>query len=425
MGGSSYRQLLRNRPYRAFWLGFTASAIGDAMTRVALTWFVYQETDSARAIGLLMVCFTGPVIVGGIFAGILLDRFDRRTVMMIDSVFRAAVVGAAPLIAATSRLEVWHVYGIATVYGLLMMVTLAGGPALVPDLVNDDQLPAANALEMLSFTLSGVLGPPLAGALLGFTGASSVLLLDSATYLLFALALLRIGHGRHRAGAAEASTGSYRMRDAFGLRAGNAILLATTLMFMAYNLGAGIIAVALPIFTDRTLGGGAGLFGLLLGAVAVGEVLGAAAGGARVPPVPYGVAICIAQVVAGISLVLLFLPSVAVALVSLALFGAAGAPLTIWAQTLRMRIIPPQLRGRTFALLRTIMQAGGPLGGMAGGFILPVAGITATIGIGAAIIGVPGLAGLRSGDLRRDRIGQQHIGRDGEATVREEQAGWV
>ena len=70
-----YGDVFRNAPFRTFWMGFALSSLGDSMTRVALIWFVYQQTGSARALGLLSVCYVGPILVGGLMAGSLLDRY--------------------------------------------------------------------------------------------------------------------------------------------------------------------------------------------------------------------------------------------------------------------------------------------------------------------------------------------------------------
>jgi len=70
--GGKYRDLFQYASFRWFWLGFTFSAVGDAMTRIALIWFVYQSTGSAQAVGWLLLCYTGPVVFGGLFAGLLL-----------------------------------------------------------------------------------------------------------------------------------------------------------------------------------------------------------------------------------------------------------------------------------------------------------------------------------------------------------------
>jgi len=88
----NYRQLFSYTSFRAFWLGYTFSILGDAMTRIALTWLVWELTGSARALGLLTVAYTTPVIIGGFLAGWLLDRFGERRVMLIDSLLRGSVV---------------------------------------------------------------------------------------------------------------------------------------------------------------------------------------------------------------------------------------------------------------------------------------------------------------------------------------------
>jgi hypothetical protein len=124
------------------------------------------------------------------------------------------------------------------------------------------------------------------------------------------------------------------------------------------------------------------------------------AGNVRLP-IPLGAAISVSQLLAGLSLGLLVLgDGLGWALPGLFLLGLFSAPLTIWAQTLRMQIIPEGLRGRTFALLRTIMQGATPLGGALGGGLLPVAGVVAMVGLTAAIIGTPGLLGMSVGELR-------------------------
>ena len=85
---SPYADLLRDPPFRRFWAGLLVSATGDELTKVALVWFVYEQTGSAAALGILMLCLTGPIVIGGFVAGWLLDRFDRRLVMTVDNVVR-------------------------------------------------------------------------------------------------------------------------------------------------------------------------------------------------------------------------------------------------------------------------------------------------------------------------------------------------
>ncbi len=172
-------------------------------------------------------------------------------------------------------------------------------------------------------------------------------------------------------------------------------------MFMIFNVGEGFLSVWLPLFADRILRGGPELYGVLLGALAGGEVIGSVLSGSLVFPLSLGTFICLAQILAGVSLSL-FLPGPTIwwTIVGLALFGLFSAPLTIWAQTLRMQIIPEQLRGRTFALLRTLMQSAGPLASGGAGLLLPALGMPAMIVLSAVLIGIPGVFGAGVKQLR-------------------------
>ncbi len=397
-----YQQIFQQPAFRNFWLGFTLSTLGDVMGRVALTWFVYDLTRSSEALGLLALAYTGPVILGGLVAGPLLDHFGARRVMLVDNLARGAVMLIIPLLHGLGVLALWHIYAAAAVYGSLMMISLAGSPALVPDLVEENHLETANALETLSYTLSGVIGPPLAGVLIPLISAPNIVVLDAVSYFLFALLLARITGRRSQAvpSKSEAAT-SFRLSDAVRLLVRSPILLSTTLMFMAFNLGFGAVMVWLPILSDQVLGGGAELYGLLLGALALGEVLSSLLVGALRLPVGLGLLICGSQALSGIALGLLALElNTPVAALSLALVGFFSAPLTIWAQTLRMKIIPPALRGRTFALLRTLMQSAHPLGGAAAGVVFPLLTIPLLVMISALWLGLPGVLGFFVRGLR-------------------------
>lgn len=397
-----YRTIFQNRAFRWFWVGFTLSVLGDGLSRVALTWFVYEATGSAQALGWLMLCYTGPIIIGGLMAGALLDRFEQRRVIQVDNLVRGLAMLLIPLLYFFNQLALWHIYAVAIVYGLLMMISLAGGPALIPSLVHTKQLATANALEMLSFTIGGVISPVIAGVLVGWIGAPNVVLLDALSYVFFAFCLTRVtlpaAVAHPPMPSAEPKSG---LTEAVRLLVHNPILLATTVMFLIFNIGNGFMSVWLPILADGLPGGGATLYGVLLGVLAAGEVVSALVVGGVTFALSLGTLICLAQLFSGVAL--LWLPmstqSWPIAL-SLFLFGLFSAPLTIWAQTLRMQIIPAQLRGRTFALLRMLMQSGHPLGGALAGGLFPLVGMTVMMALTALVVGAPGGVGYLVRELR-------------------------
>lgn len=399
---SLQRALSSKRGFRIFWLGFSLSVLGDAVTRTTLIWYVFELTGSSVSLGWLSFCFTAPVVMGGITAGWFLDRFDRRAIIVLDSLAKTVLVISIPVLAALHAMPLWYVYLVASLFGLLMMIPLAGVPSLLPSLVEGDDLNAANALETIGYTMGGVLGPPLAGLLITQIGLLEALYLDAATYLVFAWTIWRC---EPRAEERHADTG-----DAAGLLAAarviwrSPVVASTTVMYLIFNIGLGALLVIVPIFADQLLVGGPALYGLLLGCIAVGELASSLAVGVIRMPIAEGLAICLAALLSGLAIALLALSrDPLIAGLALTLYGAFSAPLTIWGQTLRMKIIPPGYHGRCFAIMRTLMQSGGPLGGLSAGFSVPLLGLrTAVAGI-ALITCLVGSLGLTIAELRRAR----------------------
>jgi MFS family permease len=403
---STYKEIFGLPAFRSFWIGFTFSGLGDAMTRTVLVWMVYTLTGSSEALGLLLVSYTAPVIIGGILAGSLLDRFNRKAVIIADNIIRGVAVAMIPTLSFLGLLSLWEIYAVAAVYGFFFMITLAGGPSIIPDLVPERGLSAANSLETLSFTLSGVVGPPVAGILIPITGAPNVIIVDAVSYAVFALLMTKVSLPTKAVvrGSGLPEEPDYHLKDALRLFVSNKVLLSTTLMFMAFNVGGGFISVWLPVLVVQDLGGGSALYGGILGLSAIGEVVGAVLGGSvAVSRLSLGRLICIAQFLSGVSLVPILVSTNAwTAGLSLFLLGAFSSPLTIWAQTLRMKVIPPRMRGRTFALLRTMMQGASPSGSATAGFLISGLGMATVIAVSAGLTGLPGLAGLGSGALAKD-----------------------
>jgi Transmembrane secretion effector len=399
----SMRRALRSkRGFRVFWLGFSLSVLGDAITRTTLVWYVFDLTGSSISLGWLSFCFTAPVIVGGITAGWLLDRFDRRAIMSIDSVTKSLLVMSVPVLVAMDAMPLWYVYAVAGVFGLLMMIPLAGVPSLLPALVGRDELNAANALETIGYTAGGVLGPPLAGLLVVQVGPLEALYLDGVTYLVFAWAVWRCRPqpevGRPETGGATGLLAAAR------LIAHSPVLASTTVMYLVFNVGLGALLVVVPVFADTVLGGGPELYGVLLGCIAIGELTGSVTFGTIRLPIPEGLAICLAALLSGIAVAAVAVsPGALGVAMGLVLYGAFSAPLTIWGQTLRMKIIPPGFHGRCFAIMRTLMQSGAPLGGVSAGFAVPLLGVRAAVAGVALMTCLVGALGLAIADLRRAR----------------------
>ena len=191
----NYLRLLRRRPFALLWAGSTVSAMGDAMTWVALVWIAF-ERGGAGLVSALVVVSTAPVIVGGFAMGVLLDRFDRRRVLVrVNLVLGLAVASVPAWSALVGPPPTWLLFVVSGLYGLLKMANWAGVPSLIPALVDDADLNTANAMEAATFGIADVAGPAIAGALIALIGAHEVLALDAV----FLPRLPRVPDGAARA----------------------------------------------------------------------------------------------------------------------------------------------------------------------------------------------------------------------------------
>lgn len=349
-----YVNVLRHGGFRRLWLGATVSALGDGMTFVALSWLVLARPGGTSQLGLLGVCYTAPVLVGGLLVGPLLDRFDKRLVLVADCVLRAAAVASVPVTAVLGGTPGWLPFVVAATYGLLKMVPLAGFPAAIPQLVAPDELDSANALESMSFSVAFVLGPATAGLLISVVGPAAVLAVDSVSFLLFALAAATV-----RESLSPAPRVTAKRPSLAGLRR-DRVIVTTTVAFMAFNIAEGMLLVTAPWLAKNHLPGGAATLGALMSALAAGEVAGAAFAGRR-QRLARGIALAQAGASVGF-LALLATPNQVLVGAGFFVVGLFSAPMTVWAQSLRMRRVPAELHGRAFATLRTLMQGTPPVG---------------------------------------------------------------
>ncbi|HEY3473360.1 MAG TPA: MFS transporter, partial [Anaerolineales bacterium] len=173
--------LLRQRNFALLWFGGWISMMGDAVLNVALPFFVYQVSGSTLATAIMVAAELLPRLLFGSIAGVFVDRWDRRRVMVMTSLSQGLVI--LPLFLVNSAEMLWLVYLIS-----FLQVTLAifFGPAenaLLPLLVSEEELIQANSLNAMNNNLARLTGPPLGGAILAFGGLSGVVLFDSLTFL--------------------------------------------------------------------------------------------------------------------------------------------------------------------------------------------------------------------------------------------------
>lgn len=400
-----YVELLRKRDFALLWGGATISAVGDGMSFVALVWLLIERGGTPADVGWLAAIHTAPVIVGGLATGMILDRFDPRKILAADNALRGVAMASVPIASILGVLTTPHLFVVAAVYGLLFMTSAAGIPSLITRLIRGPDLTTANAMKSLSFSLSGLIGPGVAGLLIAVVGAPFVLAIDALSYFVFVGCLLAMREGGVAGDApsdrgAEATTAAppamaRGLTPAIRFILSAPAIVAITLFYMSVNVAGGIVTVVIPIYVRDVLHSGSETFGLLLTVLTAGDLAGLLIVGAVNWRWPLGRSIAWALFTSGLVILLWLLEPPLIALGAvLFVWGALSSSLTPWAQTIRMRLIPPEIRGRVFALLRTSMQSTRPIGAIAAGLLLTNGNLSIAIVAVGLLFAIPGFIGI-------------------------------
>lgn len=262
------------------WLGQIVSVLTTNMTGFALTIWVFEKTGSATALGLVQVFYITPLLIITPIAGVMVDRHNRKLMMMISDLVAGVATILLLLLQFQGALEVWHLYVAAIFQGLGNAFQWPAYSAAISTMIPKDQYGRANGMMSLMEMGPGVLAPMLAGALLPVIGLTGVLSLDIATFVLAIIILLfvHIPQPPRTAEGAQAQGGMIR-EAAFGFRYifARPSLLGLQLVFFFGNLCVGIaFTVVAPMILLRT-GNDSVSLGLVQSAGAIGGIVGGVA----------------------------------------------------------------------------------------------------------------------------------------------------
>jgi MFS family permease len=389
---------LAARPvFRRVWLGELISAFGDTLTWLALAWFVLELTNDGTAVGAVLLCFALPSLFTGPFIGKLLDRYQPRTIMIVDNIGRGFIIAAIPALYGLGALQLWMVYALALFAGALAPATRIGSRLLVPWLVQDHELEVGNAALSLTGQLPTVLGPALAGVLISAWGATNALWLDALSFWVLAWALLAVPNIQRKPTAVQS-------KSAFSLEPLRRFKLLPVLFLMsgAFFFAYGPLEAALPILAKTQLHTDAGGYGLIWSACGLGMVLGSLATNWLSQHTRIGTTLCLISVGWGVCQTLIALsPNVMFALAAMGVGGAIWGPYLALEASLIQRLVPTEQHGQVFGLRASLMTPTAPLGTAVGGAMLSVLPPQQVIIAGALLCICVGLVALALGPLRR------------------------
>ena len=379
---------LRVHNYRLWASGAIVSNVGTWMQRTAQDWLVLaQLTDhDATALGIVLSLQFGPQLVLLPVTGLAADRFDRRRLLMVTQSGMAVLALGLGVLTLAGHVTLSQVYLFALLLGCAAAFDAPARQAFVGNIVGPDDLPNAVGLNSTSFNLGRLVGPAVAGLLIAAIGTGWVFVVNAASFaaVLVAIAAMRV-HELRRVERAPQTLGS--LVDGFRYVRRRPDLL--TVMVMLFLIGT--LGMNFPIFLSTmsvsVFDTGAGAFGVLSSAMAVGSVTGALLAARRTRP---GLRqLLTGSLVFGAGLMLAaIMPTFALFAVPLVAVGVAAQTLTTSAMGIVQLSTDPAVRGRVLAILLAVVMGGTPLGAPLVGWVANTFGPRWAIVLGA----VAGLA---------------------------------
>jgi MFS family permease len=379
--------LRRHRDFRLLFVGMGVSTVGSTITYVALAYQVYQLTGSSLAVGLMSLAELGPLLVTAFVGGALADAFDRRRLVQVVELMLAACAGILVLNSSLWEPQVWVLFVVGAAMAGLEGIQRPPLDALVPRLVDREELTAASALDSFRRNVGWVVGPAVAGVLIAVFGLPVTYLIDVAT---FGVSLLALGLMRAVPPPPGAERPSLRgVVEGFRYALGRQELVGTYGVDMI-AMFFGMPLALFPAFAEEF--GGAGVLGLLYAAPAVGALLAAATSGWTGRIHRHGLAVVFAAAGWGLAVTGLgFAPILALALVALALAVASDMVSGIFRTTIWNTTIPDELRGRLAGIEQVSYTTGPLLGNLEAGVVASFAGIRGSI-VSGGVLCVAGVA---------------------------------
>lgn len=389
------------RNFRLMWFGAFTSTTGFFVQEVAQSWLVYTLTDSAFLLGLTAFLNGAPILLLSLLGGVAADRMDRRKLLALSQYTQMAAALSLAVLLWFDVIEVWHIMAAAFVTG---MGQAFGGPAyqaLIPSLIDPEDLPNAVALMSIQFNLASVVGRPIGGFIFDRLGAAACFTVNAFTFLAVIFVLLLI-HVRFVPKKTEAHV-LHSLKEGLGFVFRHHVLLALMVLSLATAFLAIPLMTLLPIFARETYGldaQGYSLMGAVFGAGAIaGALLVAWLGNAP----RKGRRTLFTQVALGVA-TLSFALSTNLFVACFFAFLAGAFVLAVFAMvnSLVQMLAPEELRGRIMSVQNTAFRGAMPLGNLASGTVAERFGAPLVVAFnGAAVAVIALLYLLRSKEVKK------------------------
>ena len=390
--GSGILRALGSRNYRLFFSGQTVSLIGTWVTRIATSWLVYRLTGSAFLLGLVSFCSQIPTLIISPFSGVLIDRWNRHTVLVVTQVLSMLQSLALAVLAFAGIINVTEILVLQLAQGCINAFDTPARQAFVVELVEDrSYLPNAIALNSTMVNASRIIGPSIGGIIIALAGEGWCFMLDAVSYIavIVSLLMMHVGHVNRAHGTTrvldELKTGLRYVQGSLPIRTALILLAVVSMMSMPYT-------VLMPAIATQTLHGGAHTLGFLMTASGVGALVGALYLASRLSVIGLEDVSAIATICFGLGLVAFALSrQLWLSLAILPIVGAGFMVQMASINTIIQTLVEEQLRGRVMAFYTMAFLGTAPIGSILAGLVAARIGSEYTVLIGGSASIVMGL----------------------------------
>lgn len=382
------------RNFRLYFFGQIASISGMWMQVVAQSWFVLQATGSGVAVGVVTGLQYLPLMLGAPWASTVIDRFDRRRLLLVTQGAMGILATSVWVASATGSLTVELLYVSSAAYGLVQPFDNPARRLFVLEMVGRERLSNAVGLNAAVFTTGQMLGPAIGGLLISVSGTTACFFLNALSYGAILVALMRMRSAELEPFARAAPAAGHVREGLRYVRRTPNVLWPMALTAVASTLLLNY-PVILPLLAQRTFDGGAGLFGGMFALLSVGSVIGALATAARGRTTRRAVALA-AAAFGAIAILVALAPALWMVLVLLLVLGAADQVFSSNSGAYIQMETDPAYRARVVALYSALFVGSKGIAGIIAGGLAELIGPRGALAVAGGVTAFVACFALRS-----------------------------
>ncbi|WP_107480874.1 MFS transporter [Streptomyces sp. IMTB 2501] len=399
---SSMFSSLKVRNYRLFFIGQVVSNTGTWMQRIAQDWLVLSLTGSSAAVGITTALQFLPMLLFGLYGGVLVDRLPKRPTLLITQASMAVAGLALAALTLTGQVQVWHVYVAAFAVGLATVLDNPARQSFVSEMVGPEQLQNAVSLNSANFQSARLVGPAVAGLMITSVGTGWAFLANGLSFAA-PIAGLLLMRSRELHVVRRAPRGKGQLREGLQYVAGRPELIWPIVLVGFIGTFGFNFPVWLSAYAEHVFHAGASGYSLFNTLTAAGSLAGALLA-ARRGTARLRILIAAALAFGALETVAALAPSYWLFALLMVPIGIFGLTVNVTANTAVQMATDPAMRGRVMALFMMVFMGGTPLGAPVVGWITDTYGARVGFAVGgvvsAAAAGVIGLVLARIGGLR-------------------------